>query len=183
MRQLYAYVVNHSTLNCKWADGRHQNKVYWLPRINLSPRPRSSRFARRFSCSPHSTWNRVCRLVETWSTREVRRARTRVGVARGAAGSNCSLLFVKHSTVNEPPCLALQKPFVIFCVKKKAFNNLTSRVPLQRPLNWCPYLFIIYVIFWWTITILGTVLYLGSFRSSTRNFVLLPIWCLTGSAS
>ena len=106
-----------------------------------------------------------------------------VGVARGAAGSNCSLLFVKHSTVNEPPCLALQKPFVIFCVKKKAFNNLTSRVPLQRPLNWCPYLFIIYVIFWWTITILGTVLYLGSFRSSTRSFVLLPIWCLTGSAS
>ena len=33
-------------------DGRHQNKVYRLPSLLFSPRPRPARFARRFSFSP-----------------------------------------------------------------------------------------------------------------------------------
>lgn len=65
----------------------------------------------------------------------------RVGVARGAAGNNCSLLsnsrllFVKHSTVNEPPFLALQKPFVIFCVKKKGFEQSYVEIPVTATLE------------------------------------------------
>ena len=49
---------------CKWADGRHQNKVYRILCLFFSPRPRSVHFPRRYSFSPRSTWEPVCRLGE-----------------------------------------------------------------------------------------------------------------------